>query len=104
MTKRRGVFFPRRPEEHKREAAVPESPCLDKAHERAYGGQRRRVLPGRHDGRRVLGVAAIWSVQLDVAYHTPIFAADAHGSAGAFFSPFWMSSIEMLSGVRMKAM
>jgi hypothetical protein len=37
-------------------------------------------------------------------YQTPMFAADAHGSAGSFFSPFWMSSIEMLSGVRMKAM
>ena len=33
-----------------------------------------------------------------------MFAIDAHGSAGAFDSPFWMSSIEMLSGVRMKAM
>ena len=33
-----------------------------------------------------------------------MFAADAHGSAGAFGSPFWMSSIEMASGVRMKAM
>ena len=40
----------------------------------------------------------------DAAHHTPMFAADAHGSAGAFGSPFWMSSIEMLSGVRMKAM
>ncbi len=97
----------------------------------ADGGQRRRVLLGRHDGHGVLGVAARLPLRrahgsdageprifpravpqsgqrrarltLSRGHHTPIFAADAHGSAGAFFSPFWMSSIEMLSGVRMKA-
>ena len=36
-------------------------------------------------------------------HHTPTFGADAQGSAGAFDSPFWMSSIEIKSGVRMKA-
>ena len=31
-------------------------------------------------------------------HHTPVFGIDAQGSAGAFDSPFWMSSIEIESG------
>ncbi len=99
----------------------------------ADGGQRRRVLLGRHDGHGFLGVAARLAIRRAhgsdageprifpravpqsgqrgdrvtagiAAHHTPMLAADAHGSAGAFGSPFWMSSIEILSGVRMNAM
>jgi hypothetical protein len=36
-------------------------------------------------------------------YHTPVFDIVAHGSADGNDPPFWISSIEMLSGVRMKA-
>ena len=38
------------------------------------------------------------------AYHTPVFGIETQGSAGGKDPPFWMSSIEMLSGVRIKAM
>ena len=37
-------------------------------------------------------------------HHTPVFGIDFHGSAGGRPSPFWISSIEIWSGVRMKAM
>src|SRR5208337_518007 len=37
-------------------------------------------------------------------HQTPEFGIDAQGSAGGSEPPFWMSSIEIASGVRMKAM
>jgi len=37
-------------------------------------------------------------------YHVPVFSIDAHGSCFGFGPPFCNSSIEMLSGDRMKAM
>ena len=37
-------------------------------------------------------------------HHTPVFGIEAQGSAGAFASPRWRSSIEMLSGERTNAM
>ena len=37
-------------------------------------------------------------------HHVPVFGIDAQGSAGGSAGPFWKSSMEMLSGVRMKAM
>jgi hypothetical protein len=37
-------------------------------------------------------------------YQWPVFGIDDHGSAGAFGSPFWSSSIECRSGERTKAM
>ncbi|MGY3550828.1 hypothetical protein ACVW0W_006595 [Bradyrhizobium sp. USDA 4469] len=43
-------------------------------------------------------VPAIWT------YQWPVFGIDAHGSAGAFGSPFCSSSIECRSGERTKAM
>ena len=39
-----------------------------------------------------------------VTHQTPMFGAETHGSASGSASPFCSSSIEMLSGVRMKAM
>ena len=54
--------------------------------------------------RRGLGETPRLKAAQTRPHHTPVFAIDAQGSAGAFVSPFWMSSIEMLSGVRMKAM
>ena len=37
-------------------------------------------------------------------HQAPVFGIDAQGSAGASAGPFWRSSIEIKSGVRMKAM
>jgi hypothetical protein len=37
-------------------------------------------------------------------YQAPVFGMDAHGSAGGSAAFFWMSSMEMPSGERMKAM
>lgn len=37
-------------------------------------------------------------------YQWPVFGIETHGSAGAFGSPFWSSSIECRSGERTKAM
>ena len=37
-------------------------------------------------------------------YHFPVFCIDFQGSAAGRAAPFWSSSIEMLSGERMKAM
>jgi hypothetical protein len=39
-----------------------------------------------------------------VRYHVPVFGIEAQGSAGGSASPAWSNSIEMLSGVRTKAM
>ena len=36
-------------------------------------------------------------------YHTPVFGIESHGSAGDREPSFWISSIEILSGVRTKA-
>ena len=54
-----------------------------------------------------LSCSATWSTPrcgLTRLHQTPVFGIDIQGSAGGSASPFWNSSIEILSGVRMKAM
>ncbi len=59
-----------------------------------------RRFPGGSGRLRVRPGAGLWSRR----YQLPVLAIEAQGSACGRASPFWISSIEMPSGERTKAM
>ena len=64
----------------------------------------RSALPKARDGEPsfVLGSTEAQPTR-GAVHHAPVFGIDAQGSAAGSEPPFWMSSIEILSGVRINA-